>query len=112
MTARIRETFAQGKRAVPDTHLVEQTDRVLLAQRRYQKRIVFGAPHLRCLIHLEGAVVPGYLPESLAKKLPMFQRFRGRLIAEVQQQADQYETYPASLRVVALVRATPRRGPI
>ena len=50
MTARIRETFAQGKRAVPDTHLVEQTDRVLLAQRRYQKRIVFGAPHLRCLI--------------------------------------------------------------
>jgi hypothetical protein len=109
MTARIREAFAQAKRSLPETHLVEQTDRVLLSHRRYQKRIVFGASHLRCLVHLDGAVLPGYLPESLAKKLPMFQRFKGRLIAEVQQQADQYETHHASLRIVALARATPRR---
>jgi len=110
MTTRLREAFAQGKRAVPETHLVEQTDRVLLAQRRYQTRIVFGAPHLRCLVQLEGVAVPAYLPESLAKKLPMFQRFKGRLIAEVQQQADQYEMYDASLRVVALARASARRN--
>ena len=111
MTARIREAFAASKRAVADTHLVEQTDRVLLGQRRYQKRIVFGGAHLRCLVHLgEGVAVPGYLPESLAKKLPLYQRFKGRLIAEVQQQADQYESYHASLRVVALARVTPRRG--
>jgi hypothetical protein len=62
-------------------------------------------------VHLageEGAAIPGYLPEALAKKLPMFQRFGGRLIAEVQQQADQYETHHASLRIVALARATAR----
>jgi hypothetical protein len=111
MTTRIRTAFADSKRGVPDTHLVEQTDRVLLSQRRYQKRIVFGALHLRSLVHLPGSStpVPAYLPESLAKKLPMFQRFRARFIAEVHQQADQYETHHASLRVIALARATARR---
>jgi hypothetical protein len=112
MSARIREAFATSKRAVPEGHLAEQTDRVLLSQRRYQKRIVFGAAHLRCLVHLAGdegaGPIPGYLPEGLAKKLPMFQRFRARIIAEAQQQADQYETHHASLRIVALARATPR----
>jgi hypothetical protein len=111
MTTRIREAFAAARKSVPESVFREQTDRVLLSQRRYQRRIVFGEPHLRCLV-LPGegdAPVPGYLPESLAKKLPMFQRFRGRLIAEVHQQADQYETHHASLRVVALARATPRR---
>jgi hypothetical protein len=49
------------------------------------------------------------LPESLAKKLPMYQRFRARLVAEVHQQADQYETHHAALRSVAVARATPRR---
>lgn len=111
MTARVREAFAQSKRTVPETHLEEQTDRVLLSQRRYQKRIVFGAPHLRCLVRAaDDPPIPAYLPESLAKKLPMFQRFRGRLIAEVHQQADQYETHRAALRVVALARATARRA--
>jgi hypothetical protein len=110
MTARVREAFAQSKRTVPESHLEEQTDRVLLSQRCYQKRIVFGGPHLRCLVKMgDDPAIPAYLPEALAKKLPMFQRFRGRMIAEVHQQADQYETHEAALRVVALARATARR---
>jgi hypothetical protein len=110
MTKRIEEAFvASSRRPVPDTHLVEQRDRVLLTQRRYRKRIVFGGPHLRCLLHLDGSAIPAYLPESLAKKLPMYQRFRARLVAEVHQQADQYESHPAALRTVAVARATPRR---
>jgi hypothetical protein len=109
-TKRVRTAFVATKRSVPETHVVDQTDRVLLAQRRYEKRIVFGGQHLRFLLHTDGIVVPGYLPESLAKKLPMFQRFKVRLVAEVQQQADQYETHHASLRVVALARATARRS--
>jgi hypothetical protein len=109
-TKRVREAFAAPKRAVPETHLADQTDRVLLTQRRYEKRVVFGGAHLRCLLRMEGTSVPAYLPESLAKKLPMYQRFGVRLVAEVHQQADQYESYHASLRVVALARATPRRA--
>lgn len=111
MTTRVREAFAQSKRTVPETHLEEQTSRVLLSQRRYQKRIVFGASHLRCMVRVhDDPPIPAYLPESLEKKLPMFQRFRGRIIAEVHQQADQYETHRAALRVVALARATTRQS--
>jgi hypothetical protein len=111
MTARVKEALAQARKSLPETHLDEQTDRVLLEQRRYQKRIVYGAPHLRCLVLLgEGvAPIPAYLPEDLAKKLPMYQRFKGRLIAEVHPQEDQYETHHAALRVIALARATAAR---
>jgi hypothetical protein len=110
MTARVREAWAQSKRTLNESHLQEQTDRVLLSQRRYQKRIVFGAPHLRCLVRVDDApLIPAYLPESLANKLPMFQRFRARLIAEAHQQADQYETHGVALRVVVLARVTARR---
>jgi hypothetical protein len=57
------------------------------------------------------APVPTYLPESLAGELPMFQRFKARLIAEARPALDQYEAAPTSLRVVALGRliAPPRR---
>ena len=46
-----------------------------------------------------GGSVPVYLPEALGKQLPMFQRFRARVIAEAHLPQDQYETSPtASLR--------------
>ena len=46
----------------------------------------------------------GYLPADVGKKLPMFKRFRGRLIAEVNLTEDQYEAAPQALRVLALAR--------
>jgi hypothetical protein len=47
----------------------------------------------------------------MAKKLPLYRRFPARLIAEVHLQVDQYETHPAALKVLALVRAAaPPKG--
>jgi hypothetical protein len=54
--------------------------------------------------------VPAYLPEALAKQLPMFQRFRARIIAEALLQQDEYETQPTALKVVALGRLAPVSG--
>jgi hypothetical protein len=54
--------------------------------------------------------VPVYLPEAAAKKLPLYQRFKARLIAEVQLAVDQYETHPAALRVLAVGRLVPAPG--
>jgi hypothetical protein len=54
--------------------------------------------------------VPSYLPEAIAEELPMYPRFRVRMVAEVRLAADRYETHPAALRVLALARlATPPR---
>jgi hypothetical protein len=108
-TRRIREEFKAEARSLPDSYLEEETDRVLLEKRHYQKRIVFGEPHLRTLLLLpaDNTPLPTYLPESLANKLPMFHRFKVRLLCEAQLKEDQYEAHDCALRVVALVRVAP-----
>lgn len=112
LTLRIREVFSQGKRAVPAGYLDTQVERALLEQRHYQRRAVFGGPHLRALLVPSGASqpVPSYMPDALAQKLPLYQRFKARLIVEIHPQLDQYETSPMGLRVIALARAFPQPG--
>jgi hypothetical protein len=109
LAGRIRDAFARVKRAVPPSYLDAQTERALLLQRRYQKRMFDGDPHLRALIQgpNDSAAMLAYLPVSAADHLPLFQRFPARVIAEGHLAADQYETQPFALRVVALAREIP-----
>lgn len=106
LTLRVKDAFAQGNRMLPPSYLDTHTERMLLEQRHYQKRTVFGELWIRSLLLPLGASqsIPAYLPESLSKKLPMFQTMKVRMIAEAHLQQDQYETHPSSLRVVALGR--------
>lgn len=119
LTVRVREAFSQANRNLPPNYLESHTERILLEQRHYQKRTVFGELWIRSLFSLPGTsqALPAYLPESLSKKLPMFQTMRVRLIAEAHLQQDQYETQPSALKVIAMGRAaslstglTPGRG--
>ncbi|MEZ4309495.1 MAG: hypothetical protein R3F14_15775 [Polyangiaceae bacterium] len=112
LVQRIKEAFAQGNRSLPASYLDSHTERTLLEQRAFQKRTVFGEPHLRALLSPLGvqASIPTYLPEALATKLPMVLRMRVRLLAEAHLPQDQYETYPASLRAVAIGRSSPIPG--
>ncbi|UQA62403.1 DUF2169 family type VI secretion system accessory protein [Polyangium aurulentum] len=114
LTQRVKEAFAQGNRMLPPSYLDTHTERMLLEQRHYQKRTVFGEPWLRSVLVPGGSQtsMPAYLPESLSKKLPMFQRFRARIIAEAHMQQDEYESHPAALKVVAVGRVVSlaRRG--
>jgi hypothetical protein len=114
LTQRVKEAFAQGSRTLPPSYLDTHTERMLLEQRHYQRRTVFGEVWIRSLLTVAGASapMPAYLPESLSKKLPMFQRFKARLLAEAHMQQDEYETQPAALKVVALGRVVSlqRRG--
>jgi hypothetical protein len=132
LTKRMEDAFSQGKRVVPAGYLEAQRERALLEQRQYQRRAVLGGKHLRGLLKLGGAeptggpaqgvklgavgksppagaavVVPAYLPESLAEGLPLYPRFRVRMVAEIRLCADRYEAHPAALRVVALARVAP-----
>jgi hypothetical protein len=127
LTKRIEDAFAQGKRVVATGYLEAQRERALLEQRQYQRRSVLGGKHLRGLLRPSGAepaagvrlgsggkqagAVPVYLPESIAEELPMYPRFRARVIAVLRLAADRYETHPAALRALALARlVTPPRG--
>ncbi|HLM74979.1 MAG TPA: hypothetical protein VK459_19855, partial [Polyangiaceae bacterium] len=79
----------------------------------YQKRTLLGQEWIRALLTPAPAgagaaeAIPTYLPERLAKELPMFQRFRARAIVEARLQLDQFEAHPSALRVVALGRVVP-----
>ncbi|HSN99391.1 MAG TPA: DUF2169 domain-containing protein [Candidatus Nanopelagicales bacterium] len=108
LTTRIREAWAQGKRAVPQSYLDTQVERALLEQRAYQRRKVLGGKHLRGLLTPSGSEerVPVYLPEALAEGLPQYGRFKVRVVGEIHVQVDQYESHPAALRGVALGRVT------
>ncbi len=102
----LRDAFARTARGLPPGYLEAHTDRLLLEQRRYQKRTLLGQEWIRASFVPAGGAdaLPAYLPESLAKELPLFLRFRARVLAELRVQLDQYEPSPIALRVVALGR--------
>ncbi len=106
MTTRVREAFANSNRPVAATYLDDQTERALLDRRAYQKRSVFGEPHLRSSFFFAGSStgIPAYFPEAVGKKLPLFRRLRVRMLVEAHFQADQYESHPAALKAVAVAR--------
>lgn len=108
MTARLKEAFAQGKRPLPPEALDAHIDRMLLEQRAYQKRAVYGKRWIRALLAAgTPAQVPVYIPEALAGDLPMFRRIKVRMIAEVDLKEDQSESSAHALKVMALGRVTP-----
>lgn len=106
LVARLREAFAQSNSKISAAMIDAQAERMMLEGRRYQKRVLFGQTFLRGLLHIPGAEggIPTYLPEALSKELPLVQRMKTRLLAEVHVQQDQYETHELSLRALALGR--------
>lgn len=112
LTSRIRDAFAKEKKALPPDYLDQQIERGLLANRSYQKREVFGGTYLRCLLWLPSEKAPliAYIPADLAKKLPMWKRFRARIIAEVHPAQDQYETVARAVKVMAIGRVGGKRN--
>ncbi|WP_437668804.1 hypothetical protein [Sorangium sp. So ce131] len=106
LTDRIRQAFGRVRRAVPPGYLDAQIERALLQHRRYQKRMFAGAPHLRALLQGPSDKAPMlvYLPADLATKLPLYQRFRARLIAAAHLSMDQFEPHTFALEALALAR--------
>ena len=108
----LREALRQTKRAATSAQLDNHIERVLLEQRKYQKRSVFGDEQIRAIFVPSGEnmTIPTYLPASLATKLPLVLRMKVRLLAEAHAQQDQYETHSHALRVIALGRVVAIEG--
>jgi len=111
LTSRVREAFNGAKRTVQPGYLDAQTERALIEQRAYQHRTVLGGRWQRALFHFgsegggkagQGALV-AYLPDDAAPKLPLYARFRVRMIARVHLPIDPNEQ-GAALETLALAR--------
>ena len=108
---RVREAWAKANRMLPPDYIDVHSRRVLLEQRKYQKRELSGAEWIRALLHgpMADKGIPTYLPIELAKKLPLFSRFSARLVVEALPQQDQSESQVVALRVLALARTVAGR---
>jgi hypothetical protein len=112
LTARVKEAFSQSARLLPAGYLEAHTERRLLEQRHYQRRTLLGKPWIRALLTPPGAAapIPTYLPADLATVLPMYRRFKARLVVELHLQQDQHEAHGYALRAAALARVAPAKA--
>jgi hypothetical protein len=115
-TNRIRDALQRAKKTLASDVVEPQVERALLEGRHYQRRQVLGMNAIRALLHTGTGMssvrpAPTYLPDELARKLPLFQKFRARLLVELYMQEDQYEQHAAALKVLAIgrVQAMPDR---
>ncbi|UQA56366.1 DUF2169 family type VI secretion system accessory protein [Polyangium aurulentum] len=108
LTRDLRTQFRDANRSLPPTYLDGHVERLLLEQRRYAIRKVFGGEFIRALLGapgVEGGAIPVYLPKQLDQSLPMLVVMKVRIIAEAHLQQDPYDTSPYALRAVALGRS-------
>ncbi|EYF05450.1 DUF2169 family type VI secretion system accessory protein [Chondromyces apiculatus] len=119
VTRELREQFREVNRALPASYLDTHVERLLLEQRHYSIRKVFGGEFIRALLvapstggggsGAEGAI-PVYLPKHLDQTLPMLVVMKARLIVSAHLQQDPYEASPYALRAVALGRSLQLEG--
>jgi len=106
LTRQLRAQFAETKRSGQVENLDAAIERVLLEERRYQMRKVFGGTSIRALVTVPGdsAPIPAYVPEDVGPKLPLANEMRIRAIAEAHMRQDRDEKRKIALRVLALGR--------
>jgi hypothetical protein len=111
LTQKIRDAFVQANRAVPPRYLETHTERMLLDQRAYQKRMILGQPRLRTLFLARGASkpIPVYLPSHLEGELPGFLRMTVRMVLEPRPRIEQFEEHPVAGRCLAIARVVSLR---
>ncbi len=109
ITARLEEAMGKSKRmSVPQ--LAAHRMRVLLEQRRYRVRSVFGGEHVQAKLDLapgddrRANKPPVYLARAAASCLPLAQRFRVRMLAEIRPGVDTRDDAPWALRALSLAR--------
>lgn len=104
LTRRVEEAFApvRDRQKLPADYLETGRTRMLVAQRHYQRRTLWGTAWLRGLLRpTGGGAVVAYVPEVLANTLPQVQVMRVKVVGEVDSWQELGDVGSA-LRVAAL----------
>ena len=104
LTQKIAKPSLRQTESSPASYLDTHTERISSSRGIPEANDVGASSGFRSLmLPYSGSVaVPCYLPDALSKQLPMFQRFKARLITEAVVQQDENEAQPIALKVVAL----------
>lgn len=105
LVVRLKNDGTRAKRGLSPDALDKRTEQLLLEQRAYQERKLYGATWLRALLaERNGAPQLCYLPSALRDVLPLFARFDARLVVELDLREEQGESCPLALKALALAR--------
>ena len=111
LTHRIRQVFAATPRGVGADYLDGTVDRIVLDARHYLKRNVLGGPQLVGELGSDaGPSLTTYLGADLSNRLPLFRRFKVKLLAEPHPPQDPSDGGQVSLKALAMARVMPRRS--
>ena len=96
---------AAGRNLPPD-FVGAQATRILVQERRFRERRLWGRAWIRAQFTPSGArsSLPAYLPVDAKAALPLDARLDVKVIAAVDVREDAYETHPLCLRIGALSR--------
>ena len=102
---------AAASLALPPRYVASNTERMLLEERKYKRRTLFGAPRVRAELTLPGAEAPllVYLPDASATSLPLLPSFPMVALCEVRAREDLMEAQPDALIAMALGRVLQSR---
>lgn len=105
VSRQLEQLFTPKHRAAVEG-IGDKVQRLLLEDRAFARRKVFGASQLRATLTCSDTDDPvvAYLPEEIGEQLPLFASFRSRVLAEVHPRQDAAERHPLALSVVAVGR--------
>lgn len=105
LVVRLKGDATRAKRGLGAEVIDKRTEQLLLEQRAYQERKLYGATWLRALI-ADNNEPPQlcYLPAALRDILPLYARFEARLLVELDLREEQGESCPLALKALALAR--------
>ena len=97
---------ASAALSLPPRYVASNAERMLLEDRKYKRRTLFGAPRVRAELTLPGAEAPllVYLPDASATSLPLLPSFPVVALCEVRAREDLVEAQPDALIAMALGR--------
>lgn len=102
ITLKVREAFGDGHEGLPAGDLDTHVERMLLQQRHYQRRTLWGDERIRALLRAGGEPCPAYLPAAVARQLPPARSLRARLLAELNLLIVSADRAELSMRILAL----------
>jgi hypothetical protein len=97
---------AASSLSLPPRYVASNAERMLLEDRKYKRRTLFGAPRVRAELTFTGAEAPllVYLPDASATSLPLLPSFPVVALCEVRAREDLVEAQPEALIAMALGR--------
>lgn len=109
---RLRDAWSKAQKTLPNDYIDVHARRLLLKQRKYDKRTFQDAEWIRGTLTPEGssATIPLYIPSSAARALPLFVKAQGRVLGDLVPQRDETEKSSVAVLVGALARLITRRA--